>query len=80
LRKEHLEAEEYITLLKAPCTNEEVREAFILSCYTGMRWCDVKALNWQQVKENRMAGYCTNPFGGFSKRWDFYLTFYLAVV
>lgn len=54
LRKEHLESEEYITLLKAPCTNEEVREAFILSCYTGMRWCDVKALNWQQVKEDRM--------------------------
>jgi len=54
MRKEHLEAEEYITLLKAPCTNEEVREAFILSCYTGMRWCDVKALNWRQVKEGRM--------------------------
>lgn len=31
VRDEYLESEEYITLLMAPCTNEEVREAFILS-------------------------------------------------
>lgn len=50
-RKEHLEIEEYIALLKAPCLNEEVREAFILCCYSGMRWCDVKPLDWKHFKE-----------------------------
>jgi hypothetical protein len=34
--------------------NEKIREAFILRCYTGMRWCDVKALHWQQVNKDRM--------------------------
>ena len=45
-RKENLEAAEYILLLKTPCVNEEVQEAFIFCCYTGIRWCDVKPLCW----------------------------------
>jgi integrase len=44
--KKHLEVEEYLQLLKTPCPNEEVREAFILCCYTGLRWVDVKQLDW----------------------------------
>jgi integrase len=48
--KENLEAEEYIKLLKAPCTNEEVKEAFVLCCYTGLRFVDVSRLEWTQVR------------------------------
>ncbi|MEC5143240.1 site-specific integrase [Chitinophaga sp. 212800010-3] len=48
--KEHLEVEEYLLLLITPCLNQEVQEAFILSCYTGLRWCDVKTLSWDQIK------------------------------
>lgn len=47
--KEFLEAEEYIELLKTPCLNREVQEAFILSCYTGLRWVDVKRLQWKDI-------------------------------
>src|SRR6202035_86906 len=47
--KEHLEVEEYLQLLKTPCLNEEVREAFILCCYTGLRWADVKHLGWSDL-------------------------------
>jgi len=47
--KEHLEVEEYLQLLKTPCLNEEVREAFILCCYTGLRWVDVKQLDWSDL-------------------------------
>lgn len=46
--KENLEVEEYLKLLKTPCQNNEVREAFILSCYAGLRWCDVKPLEWDK--------------------------------
>ncbi len=42
--KENLETHEYIKLLKTPCFCRDLKEAFILSCYTGLRWIDVKKL------------------------------------
>jgi integrase len=53
-RKEHLEVDEYIAVLRTPCLNEDLREAFILCCYTGLRWCDVKPLNWKHIKEDEI--------------------------
>jgi integrase len=47
--KEHLEVEEYLQLLKTPCRNEEVREAFIVCCYTGLRWVDTEPLSWSDI-------------------------------
>lgn len=47
--KENLEADEYIQLLKTPCLNQELQEAFILSCYSGLRWIDVKKLVWLDI-------------------------------
>jgi integrase len=44
-----LEVDEYLKLLNTPCLNEEVREAFIFCCYTGLRWVDVKALTWFDI-------------------------------
>ena len=40
--KEFLEADEYRQLIPEPKRNREIRDAFIFSCYTGLRWCDVK--------------------------------------
>lgn len=48
--KENLEADEYIQLLKTPCLNQEVKEAFVFCCYTGLRHIDVKSLEWSQIK------------------------------
>jgi len=48
--KEFLEANEYIKLIAQPLDNHEVMDAFIFSCYTGLRWCDVKNLKWKQIK------------------------------
>lgn len=50
--KEILEVEDYLSLLKTPCLNEEVKAAFIFSCYTGLRWVDVKKLEWKDIKGN----------------------------
>lgn len=47
--KENLEVEEYIKLLKTPYINQDLQEAFILSCYTGLRWVDVKYLKWADI-------------------------------
>lgn len=52
--KDHLEAPEYIQLIRTPCYHEEIREAFILCCYTGLRWCDVKPLDWTDIKGDQL--------------------------
>jgi integrase len=49
--KENLEVNEYLMLLNTPCINEEVRAGFIFSCYTGLRWVDVKKLEWKDIKD-----------------------------
>ncbi len=50
--KENLEVDEYLLLLHTPCINEEVKAAFTFSCYTGLRWTDVKKLEWNDIREN----------------------------
>lgn len=52
--KENLEADEYLKLLKSPCVNQQIKTAFLFSCYTGLRWVDVKTLRWQQLKGNNL--------------------------
>jgi integrase len=49
--KENLEVDEYLILLNTPCINEEVKAGFIFSCYTGLRWVDVKKLKWIDIKD-----------------------------
>lgn len=47
--KENLEVDEYLFLLNAPCTNQEVKATFIFSCYAGLRWVDVKKLESKNI-------------------------------
>ncbi|HTR29923.1 MAG TPA: site-specific integrase [Puia sp.] len=56
-RKEFLEVPEYLALLRTPCIYEDLREAFILCCYTGMRWCDVKPLDWKYIGAEAIVFY-----------------------
>jgi len=49
--KENLEVDEYLTLLSAPCANQEVKAAFIFSCYTGLRWLDVQQMQWKHIRD-----------------------------
>lgn len=49
--KEVLSVEEYKTLISSYCSNYEVKKAAVASMYTGFRWCDVKILQWWQIKE-----------------------------
>lgn len=49
--KENLEADEYLALLKTPCTNEEVEAGFIFSLYTALRWVDAKRMKWPDLKD-----------------------------
>lgn len=51
LKKEVLSEEEIIRLISThyPQQNPEIRRAFILSLYCGIRWCDVKELTYDNV-------------------------------
>lgn len=50
--KETLVFEEVKALLGTECRNEEIKTAFLFCCYTGIRFCDVQALTWNNIKKN----------------------------
>jgi integrase len=47
---DHLELNELETLAKTECEKPEVKRAFLFSCFTGLRFSDIKALKWENVK------------------------------
>ena len=51
-KKEVLEPDEYIQLIKTPCNNYEVKKAFVCSLYQGLRWCDVRPLEWSSIRKD----------------------------
>lgn len=48
--REYLTIEELHTLIDTP-TKYRVREPFLFSCFTGLRWSDIVALRWGDVEE-----------------------------
>ncbi|MBS1584506.1 MAG: site-specific integrase [Bacteroidetes bacterium] len=49
VKKDILTIEEIGNLAATPITNNEVKRAFIFSCFTGLRFCDVVALKWGHI-------------------------------
>ncbi|HAO28750.1 MAG TPA: hypothetical protein DCQ68_16015 [Chryseobacterium indologenes] len=52
--KETLVFEEVKALLETECRNEVIKTAFLFCCYTGIRFCDVQALTWNNIKNNTL--------------------------
>jgi site-specific recombinase XerD len=46
----HLSIKEIRKLAKTPCGNDQVKQAFLFSCFTGLRYSDVDRLTWDQIK------------------------------
>jgi len=53
-KREYLELKEIEKLLKSKCTNDEVKMAFLFSCFTGLRVSDVRCLKWGNLKSDRL--------------------------
>ncbi|ANI89397.1 hypothetical protein A9P82_08880 [Arachidicoccus ginsenosidimutans] len=55
-KKDVLTLDEIKLINNTPCQSNEVKNAFIFSCMTGLRWCDVKGLTWKDfdVKESKL--------------------------
>ena len=52
--KEILSIEDIQKLVNAECGNLEVKRAFLFACYTGLRFCDIEALKWKNIKGSIM--------------------------
>lgn len=49
ITKNILTSEEVIQMTKTPCTNKEVKRAFLFACNSGLRWCDIKELRFTNI-------------------------------
>lgn len=49
--KDSLTANDVLTLAQTPCPNDLVRRGFLFSCYTGLRFCDIILLRWENIKD-----------------------------
>jgi integrase/recombinase XerD len=52
IAKDVLTIEELQVLANTHCGNESVKRAFLFCCNTGLRFVDVKALKWENIKDN----------------------------
>ena len=51
-KKDTLTIDELKILAATDTESSEVRRAFLFSCVTGLRWCDIKLLKWRNIKIN----------------------------
>jgi integrase len=49
-----LDIGELETLAKTECEKPEVKRAFLFACFTGLRFSDIKALKWENVKGDQL--------------------------
>lgn len=49
--REYLTIEEVRIMAAAPCRNAVIKRAFLFSCLTGLRYGDIKALKWGDVRQ-----------------------------
>ncbi len=49
-----LEKAEIKKLIETDFYNDEVKNAFLFGCYTGLRFSDIQSLKWDNIKNNRL--------------------------
>lgn len=50
--RDYLTAEELKTLAATKCPNEQVRAAFLFSCFCGLRLSDIEGLTWDTIRQD----------------------------
>lgn len=53
----YLNEDELQLLMDTPCMNQVSRRAFFFSCFTGLRYSDIRNLSWDNI-EKTPEGYC----------------------
>ncbi|NDK56812.1 tyrosine-type recombinase/integrase [Pontibacter fetidus] len=55
MNKGILSLDEISTLAKTQCGNDTIKRAFLFACNTGLRFGDIKALQWQDINGTELA-------------------------
>jgi integrase len=53
LKKEVLDKDELLTLVNTPCTNDEIKRAFLFACLTGLGYKECLQAKWSNVIDNK---------------------------
>jgi len=53
--REYLDVDEVRRLVNTECKNKEIKQAFLFSCYSGLRISDVRALKWNNITTRKDA-------------------------
>jgi len=56
-RRQYLFEEEIELIEKTKCDSQILKNAFLFSIYTGLRWSDINNLTWDQIKFTANSGY-----------------------
>ena len=48
----YLEKDELAKLIETPCNNQDVKNAFLFCCFTGLRFSDVERITWSNFQVN----------------------------
>lgn len=54
ISKEILTFEEIKLLAETPCKNTNIKRAFLFSCYTGLRFCDITKLKYENISNGNI--------------------------
>ncbi len=54
IKKEVLTMSEIKLLARTECGNDEVKRAFLFTCNSGLRYCDVKELTYENIKDGKI--------------------------
>lgn len=57
LKKQVLNTEELQLLASTRCGNEDVKRAFLFSCYSGLGEAEIKVLKWSNISNNQLITY-----------------------
>lgn len=52
IKRGFLELDEIEKLIKTPADRTEIKIAFLFSCFTGLRQCDIRNLKWKDISDN----------------------------
>lgn len=57
-RRDFLTIEELRMLMRTPCDNKDIGQAYLFSCFCGLRFSDIKNLTFEMIKTDN----CGNPY------------------
>jgi integrase len=66
----YLTIEEVRKLIDTPCFYTDIRNSFLFSCFTGLRFSDVKALTWDKLRTDINGNTFINYTQKKTKKWE----------